>query len=215
MQKAGKLALNPTTQVLRNDRRAILINLGLAVFMAVSFYLPFVWLPTWLAQINRPQLSESHALAANTAALLVLLVLTPSAGALSDRVGRKPMFLASTLSYAFLSYPLFLLMSHGTLASAMMGGIIFAICNCFYSGCMAATMVELFPTQTRYSGVAIAYNVGQALFGGTAPFVATALIGLTGHNLFPALYVSFSAVVGSFACFFISSRYGQPLDQLE
>src|SRR5262249_57048733 len=102
MQKAGQLGANPIAEGLRNDRRAILITLGLAVFMAVSFYLPFVWLPTWLAQINQPQLSESHALTANTTALLVLLVLTPAAGALSDRVGRKPMFLASTLTYALL-----------------------------------------------------------------------------------------------------------------
>ena len=124
------------------------------------------------------------------------------------------MFLASTLTYALLSYPLFLLMSHGTLSSAMLGGVIFATCNSFYSGCMAATMVELFPTQTRYSGVAIAYNLGQTLFGGTAPLIATALIGVTSLNLAPAFYVCFSAVVGIVACIFISSRYGQPLDEM-
>ena len=50
----------------------------------------------------------------------------------------------------------------------------FASCNSLFSGCMAATMVELFPTRTRYTGIAIGYNVGQALLGGTAPLVATA-----------------------------------------
>jgi MHS family proline/betaine transporter-like MFS transporter len=213
-QKAGKLAINPIAEVLRNDRRAILITLGLSVFMAVSFYLPFVWLPTWLAQINQPQLSESHALAANTTALLALLVLTPVAAVVSDRIGRKPMFLGAALGYAFLSYPLFLLMVPGTLSRAILGGLIFAVSNSLYSGCMAATMVEMFPTRTRYSGVAIGYNVGQTLFGGTAPLLATALIGLFGNHLAPAFYLSFSAVVGVVACMFINPRYGQPLDQI-
>jgi MHS family proline/betaine transporter-like MFS transporter len=214
MQKAGQLAANPIAEVLHNDRRAIFTTLGLAVFMAVSFYLPFVWLPTWLAQINRPHLPESHALAANTAALMVLLVLTPVAAVVSDRIGRKPMFLGAALGYAFLSYPLFLLMTLGTLASAMLGGILFAVVNSLYSGCMAATMVEMFPTRTRYSGVAISYNVGQTVFGGTAPLLATALIGLFGNHLAPAFYLSFAAVVGAVACIFINARYGQPLDQI-
>ena len=72
-------------------------TLGLTGLSSVGFYLPFVWLPTWLSQINRPPLPENQALTANTIALLALLVLTPLTALVSDRVGRRPMFLAAAL----------------------------------------------------------------------------------------------------------------------
>jgi MFS transporter, MHS family, proline/betaine transporter len=213
MQQSGQLSPNPIAETVRNDRAALATTLGLAAFMAVAYYLPFVWLPTWLAQLNRPRLAESQALAASTVALLALLLLTPLTALLSDRVGRKPMFLAATLGYALLSYPLFLGMAGGTLAGALLGGLVFATCGSLFAGCMAATLVELFPTRTRYTGVALSYNVGQALLGGTAPLVGTVLIQLTGSALAPAFYLMVWAAVGGVACLFLKARHGQPLDQ--
>ncbi len=115
------------------------------------------------------------------------MVLTPVTAFVADRVGKRPMFLASAVGYALLTYPLFLLLKSGTFSAAVMASLVFAACNSLYSGCMAATMVELFPTRTRYTGMAIGYNIGQAILGGTAPFVATALIELTGNDLLPAV----------------------------
>ncbi len=175
LKQTGKIALNPLAEALRNDRRGIATTLGLAALSSVGFYLPFVWLPTWLAHINQPVLPESQALWANTIALLALLALTPLTALISDRVGRKPMFLAAAFGYALLSYPVFWMMSSGRYPAAVLGGLIFASCDGLFSGCMGATMVELFPTRTRYSGVALGYNLGQALLGGTAPLVGTAL----------------------------------------
>jgi MHS family proline/betaine transporter-like MFS transporter len=76
---------------------------------------------------------------------------------------------------------------------------------------MAATFVELFPTRTRYTGFAIAYNGGQALLGGTAPLVATGLIALSHDVTAPAFYLILSAVVSGVALLFIEERHGQPL----
>src|SRR5262249_4142861 len=168
-------------------------------FMAVGYYLPFVWLPSWLARINRPPLPEDQALTANTIALLALLLLTPVTALVSDRVGRKPMFLAAALGYALLSYPVFLALTSGTFTGALLGGLVFAACSSLFTGCMAATLVELFPTRTRYTGVAIGYNAGMGLLGGTAPLVGTALIHLTGNALAPAFYLIGWAAVGAMA----------------
>jgi MHS family proline/betaine transporter-like MFS transporter len=181
--------------------------------MAVALYLPFVWLPTWLSQINRVRLPEYQALAATTVALLALLLLTPLTALISDRVGRKPMFLAAALGYALLSYPVFLGMTSGTFTSALLGGLVFAVCGSLFTGCMAATLVEMFPSRTRYTGVAIGYNLGQTVLGGTAPLVGTALVHLTGTELAPAFYLIGWAAVGGVACLFIKARCGQPLDQ--
>jgi len=211
LQKAGKLARNPIVEAFRNNFGAIATTLGLSPLTSVAFYLPFVWLPTWLAHINRPALSEDEALLANTIALFVLLFLTPVTAVISDRVGRKPMFLAGALGFALFSYPVFLLLTGGTFFRALVGGLIFASCSSLPSGCMAATMIELFPTRTRYTGVAIGYNVGQALLGGTAPFVATALIHLTGNELAPAFYLIAAALVATVSSLYIKSLHGRPL----
>jgi MHS family proline/betaine transporter-like MFS transporter len=213
LQKAGKLAANPIAESVRNDLGAIATTLGLTGLSSVGFYLPFVWLPTWLSQINRPPLPESQALTANTIALVALLLLPPVTALVSDRVGRRPMFLAAAVGYVLISYPLFLMMSAGTFGRALLGGLVFAVCNSLFSGCMAAAMVELFPTRTRYTGVAIGYNAGQTLLGGTAPLVGTALIQWTGNDLAPAFYLIGCATIAGVSCLFLKARHGQPLDE--
>jgi MHS family proline/betaine transporter-like MFS transporter len=214
LEESGNLASKPIIESLRRDRRAIGVTVGLAALSAVGFYLPFVWLPTWLAQINRPPLPESDALWANSIALLALLFLTPLAALLSDRVGRKPMYLAASIGYVILSYPLFSMMAAGRLERAVLGGLFFAGCNSLFSGCMGATMVELFPTRTRYSGVAIAYNLGQALLGGTAPFFGTALVRLTGNALAPAFYLIAAAITAGVSALYIEPRHDMPLESI-
>jgi MHS family proline/betaine transporter-like MFS transporter len=211
-REAGGLASNPFAAAVREDLGGILLTLGLTALAAIGFYLPFIWLPTWLAQINRPALPEHEALIANTVALLALLVLTPLTAWVSDHVGRKPMFFASAVGFAVLSYPLFSLMADGTFTAALWGGLGFAGCSGLFAGCMAATFVELFPTRTRYTGVAVGYNVGQALLGGTAPLIATGLIKLTGDVKAPAFYLAGCGLVVAVASLFIRARHGQPLD---
>jgi MHS family proline/betaine transporter-like MFS transporter len=210
-QKSGGLAKNPVAEVLRGDRSAMVAVLGMALLCSVPFYLGFVWLPTWLAHVNEPHLAEARALGANTIALVALMLLTPVAALISDRVGRKPMILAASISLALVSYPLFLWLHEGTFTRAVVGGLALAACVSCFSGCMAAAMAEQFPTRTRYSGVAIGYNAGMAIFGGTAPFVATALIKLTGDVASPGLYLAGCAVLAGVGCLFLKDRTGEPL----
>jgi MHS family proline/betaine transporter-like MFS transporter len=211
--EAGQLADNPVAEAVRRDGLAIVMTFGLTALCSVGFYLPFVWLPTWLSHINKPLLPEKQALTSNTIALVALLLLTPLTGWISDKVGRRPMFLAASLGFALASYPAFVLMSAGTFTTAVLGGLVFAACSGLFAGCMAATFVELFPTRTRYSGVAIGYNAGQAILGGTAPLVATALIDFTGNDLSPAYYLAASGVATAVVSWFIPARHGRPLDK--
>jgi MHS family proline/betaine transporter-like MFS transporter len=204
----GRLAANPLAEAFRNDRGAIATTLGLTALMSIGYYVPFVWLPTWASQINQPPLSEDLSLTANTIALLALLLLTPVSGLVADRVGRRPMFLASALAFVLFSYPVFRYMSAGTFGGAVLGGLAFAVASALFAGCMAATLVELFPTRTRYTGVAIGYNLGQAVLGGTAPLVATALSHV--DVLAPAFYLIAAGLVAAVACLFITWSHGRP-----
>jgi MHS family proline/betaine transporter-like MFS transporter len=211
LRQAGQLAANPIADALRRDGRAIVTTVGLTGLSSVGFYLPFVWLPTWLSEIISNRLPKEQALASSTIALLALLILLPLLALVSDRVGRRPMYLASSLGYAPLSYPLLLLMSGGTFAAAVAGGLAFAICSSLFGSCMGATMVELFPTQTRYTGVAIGYNLGQAVLGGTAPFVGIALVKLTHDTMAPAFYLIACALVAGYFSLSIAPAHGKPL----
>jgi MHS family proline/betaine transporter-like MFS transporter len=110
-------------------------------------------------------------------------------GALSDRIGRRPLFIASCAGYVVLAYPLFLLASTGVPAYALIAQLILVVLLALYAGPGPAVYCELFPTKVRYTALSVGYNIPVAIFGGFAPFIATWLIQLTGNPLAPAFYV--------------------------
>lgn len=207
---AGEVAPSPVREALRRDGRAVLRCLGISLLMAVSFYLTFVWLSAWLSSINKPPLRD--ALVVNTIAMAVLFTLIPVFGALSDHVGRRPVMLAGALGYALLTYPLFLLLQRGTFAAALTGETALAVCYALLNGPSAAAFVEMFPTRTRYSGIAIGYNLAMGLLGGATPALATWLIQITDYNLAPAWLLSALAVVAAPVLWGMPERRGCPLD---
>jgi MHS family proline/betaine transporter-like MFS transporter len=208
---AGLVARVPLGESLRNDRVAFLIIAGLSLLASIGWYLPWVWLVTWLDDINQPRMPQWEALASSTLAGVVLIVLTPLSGVLSDRLGRRPVILAGSVGYLVLSYPLFLWMSQGTFTAALTGQLVSAVLTALYGGAALAAFVELFPTRTRYSGLGLSYNSAVAVCGGTTPLIATGLISVTGSTLAPAFYLMAAALGTTFAALSMSERAGQPL----
>ena len=126
-------------------------------------------------------------------------------------MGRKPILVAGALMYTVLAYPLFLLLHQGTTAHVLTAQLVFALAGALACGAAPAAFVEMFPTRTRYSGIAIGYNGTQALVGGTTPWVATWLIEVTGYNLAPAFYLLTAAVITLMVALRLQDRYDQPL----
>ena len=116
-------------------------------------------------------------------------------GALSDRIGRKPVLLGGAGMLIIISYPLFCLLSQGSLLNDFMAQMAFAFAVGAIQGTLPTTIVELFPTRIRCTALAIAYNTGFAVFGGTAPLVCTFLIQQTGDKLSPGYYLIFVSMV--------------------
>ena len=77
----------------------------------------------------------------------------------------------------------------------LLSQIVFAVGLAMVFGPFGAMMAELFPARVRMSAVSIGYNLGFAVFGGTAPFIATYLIDVTGDRLSPSFYLIASAIV--------------------
>ena len=78
-------------------------------------------------------------------------------------------------------------------------------------GTLATFLTELFPTKVRFTGFAFSFNSANALFGGTAPFMATWLIGLSGSKLAPAWYLVIAAAVALIAMLMATETAGKPL----
>ncbi|WP_082305425.1 MFS transporter [Leucobacter japonicus] len=138
-------------------------------------------------------LSRESSLLANGAAMLLYALLLPVGGMIGDRVGRKPMLIAGAAAIAIIAVPAFMLVTSGSLPLAILGQFIFVGAVCIYGGGCYTFFVEIFTTRTRFTSAAVSYNVGYAIFGGTAPFIGTWLVQSTGFSASPGVYMAVAA----------------------
>jgi len=170
-----------------------------------------IFLPSFASgQLGIP---ASNAYLSTTMAAVILTILTPLMGALSDRVGRKPILLTSALAYAVLSYPLFLLLTEMRSSQGLMlTQAISAVLLAMYAGPLCAVLSELFPTKVRFTALSIGYSLAVALFGGLAPYISTFLVKETGSQVSPAAYIVFGALISAATLFAIKDPTNAPLD---
>ncbi len=167
---------------------------GFTIHWTVAFYIFLSYMPTFTRL--HAELTPAQSLWSNTIGVVVLMVLIPLFGAVSDRVGRKPLLLASCAAFVVLPLPLFGLIlgrpGFGTIAWLQ---VLVAACIALFSGPGPAAIAEMFRTLGRSTWMTPAYALAAAIFGGFAPFIATWLIAATGSPLSPAYYVIGAAVV--------------------
>jgi len=185
--------ISPVILAFRDEWRAMLQIAGFNVVNAVGFYMIFVYAVTWLHQTAH--ISTSRALDINTASMVVLLVLIPLIGRLSDKVGRRPLLLTAVTGLLLLSYPLMWLMHHDQTVLILSGQLGFAVLIGLIFGAYPAAMVEMVPKRVRVSTMSIGYNLCLGLVGGTTPIVATYLIARTNVDLAPAFYLMAAAAL--------------------
>ena len=191
----------PIIAVLRDiPGRVLHLSVSILLF-ATSFYLLFVWMPTYLSQIVTPPVA--HALGVNTTAMVLLLIMIPLGGHLSDSLGRKPIMLTATVVMGLFVYPAFLILDQGVMLYALVIQLLFAVLLGLIQGPLPAFMVECFPVKVRYTAIGLSYNITLAIFGGTAPLVSTWLIQATGDLASPAIYLVVLAVISTISMYFL------------
>jgi MHS family proline/betaine transporter-like MFS transporter len=193
---------SPLFEVFRTQWRTILKVVAFSLGNGVGFYLGFVYVSTWLKE--QEHLDSSTALTLNSIALFVMLIITPLAGALSDKIGRKPVLMVGAAGLALFAWPLFWLMSIPNLGAILAGQCAFALFMSCY-GASPAFLAEAFPKHVRCSGLSIGYNVALSVFGGTVPMVAVFLTTVTGYPLAPAFYLSLAAIISLSMVIFIGA----------
>ncbi len=166
---------------------------GITLHNTAAYYISLLYMTGYF--INVAKLPQPTAQLIGTICLAIFVALIPFTGRLSDRIGRRPLLMASCIGYAVLSYPLFVLGSSGSAPFAFVAQFVMIFFQSLYAGPCPAAYAELFPTRVRYTALSVGYNLAVALFGGFAPFIATWLIRETGNPLAPAFYVIAAAVI--------------------
>lgn len=193
LREEGEVAESPLREAVTTSWRPILQIIGLVVIHNVGFYLVFTYLPSYFTQTL--DFSKIDAFISITVACVVAIVLIPPLGALSDRIGRKPLLYTGAIAFAVGVYPMFLLLNSGSLGAAVAAHAVLAAIEAVFVSASLAAGAELFATRVRSSGYSIGYNISVAIFGGTAPYVATWLVARTGNQMAPAFYVIAAAVI--------------------
>ena len=212
LRDEGEVASSPLKEAVTTSWRPILQIAGLVVIHNVGFYIVFTFLPSYFTKTLG--FTKTDAFVSITVASLVALILIPPLGALSDRIGRKPLLIAGSLAFAVFAYPLFVMLNTGSLAAAIAAHAGLAAIESVFVCASLAAGAELFATRVRSSGYSIGYNVSVALFGGTAPYVATWLVARTGNDLAPAYYVIVAALVTLITVLTMRETARQPLTKL-
>jgi MHS family proline/betaine transporter-like MFS transporter len=168
----------------------------------------FIWMPTYLTHIVKPGVES--ALLLTTLAMALMIAMQVAGGAISDRLGRRTVFLASGLGCILLSYPLFIWLDSSILLAAIGTEVIFAVLLGVYWGTLPAVMAEAFPTAMRVSGNALAYKSANVI-SGTSPLIATWFIATTGDIASPAFYMILLCGIAFVAALGMPSRHGEVL----
>ncbi|MDK7084027.1 MFS transporter [Pseudoglutamicibacter cumminsii] len=187
----GKLEVSKT-----DYRRGFYLTLAIAGIFGVSLYMFVTYMITYLQ--NVVAMATVTAYAVTLIALMFYAFMNPAAGILSDRVGRRPIALASAGGFAILGIPLFLMISTGNTVLVLVGLLVWGTLQSLIAVMGVVLIVEVFPAPVRSTGAALGYNVAYALLAGPAPLLSTWLVSKFGV-IAPAYYLVLVAAI----CFIV------------
>ena len=203
-------ANTPLRLLFTRHRRAIAIAFGVTCLNAVGFYLLLSYMPTYLS--TQLGVGDTASFIASSITLVCYIGFIFSMGALSDRFGRKRILIAASVGFAVLTVPLFAALGVVGIVGIVGIQILLSGLLTMNDGTLPVFLAEIFPTRVRFSGFAFSFNTANAIFGGTAPFVATLLIKLTDSKLAPAWYLVAAALVALGSTFLARETCDKPLD---
>ncbi len=178
----------PLIQALMEYPRAFFLTLILSMVQGVAFYILFVYLATYFSRYFG--ISSDKALFSNTLAMALLNLLILPCAYLSDLFGRRPFFILSLFLYTVFAFPLIHFFIPKGYPYMLLSHLVLAAVSGFFMSILPVTLAELFPVKIRSTSFSVLYNVSLALFGGTAPMLATYFIEKKGILSFPGLYLS-------------------------
>jgi len=179
----------PLRHALVHHRGGIARGFAISALGSITYYVGITYVPAFLTSVGK--VSEGEALWLSTVAAVAVIAVTPLTGALSDRIGRKPVLIALCLGSAALPITMFSLMAG---SSPLLGAVILALLAGAVSAVGAVATAEQFPGEGRITGLALGATMATAIFGGLTPLAAQLLIEKTGYSTAPGIMIAVVAL---------------------
>ena len=190
-----------TSEILRSltaNCGIVVIGMMMVTMTTVSFYMITAYTPTFGNAVLH--LASIDSLIVTLCVGASNLFWLPVMGALSDRIGRRPLLFACTILMLLTAYPAMLwLVRDPSFSKLLTVELWLSFIYGSYNGAMVVFLTEIMPIDVRTTGFALAYSLATAVFGGFTPAISTYLIHVTGNDAVPGLWLSFAAACGLLA----------------
>ena len=196
-------SMSGVVRILATEWRLVLLGMMLATMVTVLFYMITAYTPTFGSAVLH--LTGTASLAVTLCVGLSNLIWVPLAGALSDRIGRRPLLFGCTILTLLTAYPaLSWLVSAPSFSRLLMVELWLSLMFGGYSGALVVFMTEMMPVAVRTAAFSLAFTLATAIFGGFTPAACTFLIHATGNRAMPGAWLSLAAACGLFAAIRLS-----------
>ncbi len=183
----------------------VVAGMLMVAMTTTAFYLITVYAPTFGKSVLN--LSTADALMVTLLVGVSNFIWLPIGGALSDRIGRKPMLIAMTVLAIATSYPALSFLAQAPSFAHMLETLLWlSFMYGMYNGAMIPALTEIMPVEVRVAGFSLAYSLATAVFGGFTPAISTALIHSSGDKAAPGYWMSFAALCALCATLYLYRR---------
>lgn len=213
IKEAGEIPKLPIADTFRYHWREVLIAVGAKVVETAPFYIFGTFIVSYAT--NNLGFGRTETLNAVMVATIITTILIPLMGKLSDKIGRKPLYVGGSILMILYAFPYFWMLQQGSvvllfIATILGIGVIWAP----ITAVLGTMFSEIFSPQVRYTGISLGYQIGAAVAGGTAPLIATALLLRFNDSYIPvALYIILAAVISLLSIWSVKDRTNMSLDE--
>jgi MHS family proline/betaine transporter-like MFS transporter len=205
MEKEESVATAPLRDLVRGHWKSMLRMLFIMAVNASGYYLVLTYMVTYIeVELGLSAFQSSVIL---SLALILYLPLIFLGAWLSDSFGRRRLLIVNAVGFILISYPAFVLLGQSGFLGVLLIQISLVALFSLNDSTFAVYFIEAVPPQVRLSGFSIPFNFGNAIFGGTAPFIATWLISLTDNSYAPAFLIMGLSLLGLIALLFQGDPY--------
>ena len=191
----------PLARVVRSRWGTILLGCGLLSATNSLFYVSISGMLSYAT--GTLGVKRDPLLAVVLASSVIMLVVLPWSGYISDRIGRRPLILIGGLGVAVWAFPYFWLVGSASLGLIFVAVVVGFVFQCLTYGPIASFLGELFAPGVRYSGASLAYQLSAVIVSGGTPFLMTALIARTGSTLAVAGYIALMGLITFASAWFL------------
>lgn len=184
----------PVITMFKEDKISFLCTIGIGAMATVPFYIILTYMNPML--LTKGKIVASSMMLINAIMSVICIITLPLMGHLSDKIGESKVMTFAAILMILLAYPFLWIFENGSLTSIILFQAFIMILTEAYTGPSNAFMYKLFNTSERYTGIALGYSLGLAIFGGTTPYISANLIKYLGSPYTPAFYLITVSILG-------------------